>query len=153
MADTLTRAQRSALMSKIRGKNTQPELRVRGLAHSLGYRFRLHRRDLPGSPDIVFPGLKKAIFVHGCFWHRHGCGRAYTPKTRTEFWTRKFAANVARDTRAQVALQRAGWDVLVIWECQTSSTQRLLGRLSRFLGRSAADRSPKVRITPRRSSE
>lgn len=139
MADILTRQQRSALMSKIRAKDTKPEMIVRRLAHSLGYRFRLHRRDLPGSPDLIFPSRKKAIFVHGCFWHRHCCGRAYAPKTRAGFWKRKFLANVARDRWAKRALRRAGWKVLVIWECQTLSGESLLRRLARFLDSPASD--------------
>jgi DNA mismatch endonuclease (patch repair protein) len=133
MVDILTRKQRSAMMSRIRGKDTEPEFVVRRLAHSLGFRFRLHRRDLPGSPDLVFPRLKKAIFVHGCFWHRHCCGRAYNPKTRPEFWAQKFSENLRRDKRARLELRRAGWKVLLVWECETFSAERLLPRLLRFL--------------------
>lgn len=133
MVDVLTREQRSALMARIRGKNTQPELLVRKLAHSLGYRFRLHQRKLPGSPDIVFARLKKVILVHGCFWHRHNCGYAYVPKTRRKFWAQKFANNISRDRRDRIALRRAGWDVLVIWECQTKSSDLLRRRVSGFL--------------------
>ena len=141
MVDVLTPEQRSALMSRIRGKDTKPEVVVRRLAFSLGFRFRLHRRDLPGSPDLVFPRLKKVIFVHGCFWHRHGCGRAYTPKTRTDFWTRKLSANVAHDRGVRLELRRAGWAVLAVWECQTSSDKWVLRRLSRFLD-TPADQRP-----------
>lgn len=147
MADVLTREQRSALMSKIRGKGTEPEMIVRRLAHSLGYRFRLHRPDMPGSPDLVFPGQKKAIFVHGCFWHRHNCGRAYAPKTRPEFWSRKFSSNVARDRRVARALRRAGWNVLVVWECQTGSYEPLMRRLAQFLRSSAPDRTSRAPTT------
>lgn len=153
MVDILTPKQRSMLMSRIRGKDTQPELVVRRLAFSLGFRFRLHRRDLPGSPDLVFPRLKRAIFVHGCFWHRHGCGRAYTPKTRTEFWAQKFSANVERDRRAKLQLREAGWDVLTIWECETSSAKRVLRRLSRFLDPPADKRPIRARAKPRKRAE
>lgn len=125
---------RSALMAKVRGKDTRPELVVRKLAHALGFRFRLHRRDLPGSPDLVFPRLHKAVFVHGCFWHRHpGCSKASTPKTRAEFWKSKFAANVQRDCRAIVALEEMGWDVCVVWECETANVMHLARRLKKFL--------------------
>jgi DNA mismatch endonuclease (patch repair protein) len=135
MTDFLTRKRRSALMSKIRGKNTRPEMVVRRLLHTLGYRFRLHQRSLPGSPDIVFARVKKVIFVNGCFWHRHNCGRAYSPKTRAGFWAQKFEMNVTRDRRDTLALRRAGWSVLVIWECQTvTPPERLARRLVRFLG-------------------
>jgi DNA mismatch endonuclease (patch repair protein) len=133
MVDVLTREQRSALMARIRGKNTRPELLVRKLAHSLGYRFRLHQRKLPGSPDIVFARLKKVILVHGCFWHRHNCGYAYMPKSRRKFWAQKFASNISRDRRDRIALRRAGWDVLVIWECETKSNDLLRRRVSGFL--------------------
>ncbi|KAB1069983.1 DNA mismatch endonuclease Vsr [Methylobacterium planeticum] len=126
---------RSALMQRIRGKNTKPELLVRRLIHSMGYRFRLHRRDLPGRPDLVFPSRRKVIFVHGCFWHRHlGCKKASTPTTRRDFWQTKFAQNVERDARKERELQQAGWDVFVVWECETGDLKRLSGRLSEFLG-------------------
>ena len=131
--DNLTHERRSELMARIRGRDTGPELRVRRLAHGLGYRYRLHRRDLAGSPDLVFPRHRAAIFVHGCFWHRHSCGRAYQPKTRPEFWAKKFAGNVARDRKSKRALQRNGWRVLVIWECQTSSAKGVTDKLQRFL--------------------
>lgn len=116
--DRLDPAERSANMARIRGKNTGPEMRVRRIAHSMGLRFRLHRKDLPGRPDLVFPKHRLAVFVHGCFWHRHpGCGRASTPSTRPEFWRAKFDANVERDLRQQAALTQRGWKVLVLWEC------------------------------------
>jgi DNA mismatch endonuclease (patch repair protein) len=122
-------------MAKVRGKDTRPELVVRRLAHALGFRFRLHRRDLPGSPDLVFPRLQKAVFVHGCFWHRHsGCSKASTPKTRVGFWKSKFAANVQRDARATVALEEMGWDVCVVWECETADGKHLARKLKKFLG-------------------
>ena len=121
MADVLTREQRSFNMSRIRGKDTKPEMVVRKLVHSLGYRYRLHVRALPGCPDLVFPSRQKAIFVHGCFWHRHHCKRGSPkPKTRKGFWEKKLAGNKARDARHRRELRRLGWKVLTIWECQIS---------------------------------
>lgn len=106
-------------MSKIKGKNTKPEVSVRQYLHRKGYRFRLHRKDLPGSPDIVLPSRMIAIFVHGCFWHRHrGCKKTTTPSTNRSFWERKFEDNVNRDERNTQALQKLGWTVMVIWECE-----------------------------------
>ncbi|WP_263498565.1 very short patch repair endonuclease [Mesorhizobium sp. ESP7-2] len=137
IVDHLTPERRSALMSKIRGKNTAPELRVRRTVHALGYRFRLHRRDLPGSPDLVFPGRRKIIMVHGCFWHRHpGCSKIAHPKSRISYWADKFARNIERDKMVQQALLQAGWEVLVIWECQTQPKDRLslALKLAEFLG-------------------
>ncbi len=125
-------------MSRIRGKDTAPELMVRSLLHRLGYRFRLHRRDLPGHPDLVLPKYRAVIFVHGCYWHRHkGCQFAYTPKTRTEFWQRKFDENIKRDKNSAKALRKAGWRVLIVWECQVSNEQSLAKRLIRFLAKSS----------------
>ena len=110
-------------MSGIRGKNTQPELAVRRYLHAHGFRFRLHRRDLPGKPDVVLPKYRTAVFVHGCYWHRHeGCKYATTPSSNREFWQRKFRENVERDQRNRAQLAAAGWHVLVIWECQTDPT-------------------------------
>lgn len=126
---------RSALMSRVKAKGTKPELNVRRLAHGLGYRYRLHRRDLPGSPDLVFPGRRKVLFVHGCFWHRHqGCRKTTMPKTRAKFWQRKFDDNVRRDERVIAALRDLGWDVLVVWECETSDENLLRRTLIEFLG-------------------
>lgn len=117
--DVFDRVTRSRNMSAIRGTDTKPEVALRRALHALGYRFRLHRRDLPGRPDIVLPGRCIAIFVHGCYWHRHlSCRFATTPSTRTEFWFRKFEANVARDVRNQRELRELGWHVAKIWECQ-----------------------------------
>lgn len=119
-SDKLTPEARSALMAKVRSKNTAPEIRVRRAAHAIGLRFRLSRRDLPGSPDLVLPRYRLAVFVHGCFWHRHpDCRRASVPATRPEFWEMKFAKNVARDLAATAALHDRGWKTLVIWECET----------------------------------
>lgn len=127
---------RSALMAKVRGENTQPELVVRRLTHRLGFRFTLRNRTLPGKPDICFPRLRRAIFVHGCFWHRHrGCRRATSPKTRVEFWRKKFRENVARDRRVMKSLNDLGWTCLVVWECETANSEVLRQRLQLFLSR------------------
>jgi DNA mismatch endonuclease, patch repair protein len=135
--DRISKEHRSWNMSRIRSKNTAPEMIVRSLLHRLGYRFRIHRRDLPGRPDIVLPKLRVALFVHGCYWHRHkGCRLAYTPKSRTEFWQHKFEENVERDKRSIGALRELGWHVLVIWECQISNEEWLADRIGRFLERS-----------------
>jgi len=123
-------------MSRIRGKDTKPEMVVRRLVHALGYRFRLHRRELPGCPDLVFAGRRKVIFVHGCFWHRHQCkyGKPM-PRTRPEFWQKKLEGNKARDTRNRRALRRLGWEVLVVWGCQTrpEKIEKLTRRIVKFL--------------------
>ena len=130
MADTLTPERRSWLMSRVRGKDTKPELVVRQVAHALGLRFRLQRKDLPGRPDLVFPKHRLALFVHGCFWHRHpGCTKASTPKTRAEFWADKFAANVARDSSVTQKLVESGWRVEVVWECETRDRVALAEKL------------------------
>ncbi|MCK7579175.1 MAG: very short patch repair endonuclease [Chromatiales bacterium] len=132
--DILAPEQRSSLMSLIRGKDTGPEMKVRRMAHALGFRFRLHRRDLPGTPDLVFPSHRKVILVHGCYWHRHeGCRYAYSPKSNTKFWQAKFEANVARDRSVASALDALGWNVLVIWECETQNADTLRARLVEFL--------------------
>ena len=129
--DTLSKQQRSELMAKIRGRNTQPELIVRSLVHRLGYRFRLHDRKLPGQPDIVLPRHGKIILVHGCFWHQHtGCARL--PKSRQEYWLPKLEQNRARDTKNLRALRRLGWQVLVLWECQIAKASLEL-KLRKFL--------------------
>jgi len=110
----------SERMAAVRQKHTRPEIVVRKVAHELGLRFRLHRRDLPGSPDIVFPKYKMAMFVHGCFWHRHdGCSRATTPKTNRRYWMKKFEDNMKRDGQKEMLLKDLGWDVTTIWECET----------------------------------
>jgi DNA mismatch endonuclease (patch repair protein) len=133
--DRLSRTQRSELMRRVPSKNTKPELMVRRLLRSLGYRFRLHVHDLPGRPDFVFPTLKKVIFVHGCFWHRHtGCKKASTPKSNVYFWRRKFRRNKARDQAGLHELQRKKWAALVVWECQIRPIEELGERILRFLG-------------------
>ena len=134
MADTLTPSQRSEMMSRIRGRDTKPELQVRSILHRMGYRFTLDNRDMPGSPDIVLPRYDVAIFVHGCFWHRHaGCRYASTPKTRRSFWIAKFEANTARDRRVTAALRRDGWRVWTVWECQLRAPEKVASRLQRML--------------------
>lgn len=133
--DTLTIAERSERMSRIRSKNTKPELIVRSIAHRLGYRFRLHQKDLAGSPDLVFPAIRKAIFVHGCFWHAHeACKVANRPKSRTPYWDDKFKRNKDRDKRNENSLREAGWDVKTIWECETKSPDIVAKRVKAFLG-------------------
>ena len=117
-------------MSAIKSKNTKPEIEVRRLLHSMGYRFRLHRKDLPGSPDIVLPKYKTVIFVHGCFWHRHeNCKYASTPKTRQEFWEAKFRENINRDKLNQENLSSKGWKIIVVWECEINDKDFDLSRL------------------------
>jgi DNA mismatch endonuclease, patch repair protein len=128
--------ERRALMARIRGKHTKPELVVRRLLHAMGYRFRLHRRDLPGTPDIVLVARRKVVLVHGCFWHRHaGCKHAAkVPRTRAAFWEQKFARNVARDAAKLEALAALGWAPLVLWECELRDREALSSRLRAFLG-------------------
>ena len=146
MTDIVDSQRRSQMMSGIRGRDTAPELIVRRIAHSLGHRFRLHRKDLPGRPDLVFPRYRLIVFVHGCFWHRHrGCRYAYMPKSRVPFWTKKFTGNVARDKRNQEALRNLGWRVLIIWECETRDEEnvrrRLVGHIRRpFLRKPTASK-------------
>lgn len=124
--DTISKSRRSWNMSRIRAKDTAPELLVRSSLHKLGFRFRLHVSDLPGKPDIVLPKYHMAVFVHGCFWHRHrGCKYAYIPKTSTQFWENKFSANIARDRAQLRSLRRRGWCVIVIWECQVDAPPHL----------------------------
>jgi DNA mismatch endonuclease (patch repair protein) len=121
-------------MSRVRSKNTGPEIAVRRLLHGLGYRFRLHRSDLPGKPDIVLPKYKTVVFVHGCFWHRHvGCKKTTTPKSRLEFWADKFERNIERDKRNRRFLTKLGWRVLVVWQCEARSPNRLARKVKRFL--------------------
>ena len=115
--DTVDKATRSKIMSRVGQKDTAPEMTLRRALHRLGYRYRLHDRKLPGSPDIVFPKYKAVVFVHGCYWHRHGCHLSTTPKSRETFWNEKFEANKARDKRNIEELTAAGWRVLIVWEC------------------------------------
>ena len=128
--------QRSFNMSQIRNRDTKPEMIVRKLTFALGFRYRLHRKDLPGKPDLVFAGAKKVVFVHGCYWHVHDCkyGRV-VPKTNAVFWQTKRQSNVDRDMRDQAALAALGWQVLIVWECETRDVGALGERLSKFLSR------------------
>jgi DNA mismatch endonuclease (patch repair protein) len=133
--DVISPARRSAMMSRIQSRDTAPEMLVRKTAHRLGYRFRLHRRDLPGSPDLVFPARKKIVFVHGCFWHSHeGCKLAYRPKSNIEFWDTKLRKNRERDVRVKGELESMGWDVLIIWECETVDENLVISRLQGHIG-------------------
>ena len=134
MVDTLSSAERSRVMARIRSKDSKPEMVVRRLVHGMGFRFRLHRRDLPGTPDLVLAGRRKAIFVHGCFWHGHeGCRKFRMPRSNRRFWRAKIAANRSRDRRCVRALRRAGWSVATVWECRTARPDDLQNRLRRFL--------------------
>lgn len=135
MVDSINQAKRSELMARVRGKNTRPELIVRKLIFSAGYRYRLHVRNLPGTPDLVFPSRKKVIFVHGCFWHLHdNCRRARMPKSRIEFWTHKLNGNKIRDERIFRALVTAGWKIHIVWECELRNKELLKENILSFLG-------------------
>ncbi len=126
--------QRSRTMRAVKGKHTTPELRVRRMVHGMGRRFRLHRKDLPGAPDLVFPGRRKVIFVHGCFWHGHSCRRgARTPKTNRDYWVGKIGRNVARDAAHLEALAELGWEAMVVWECELKDEETLRAKLVAFL--------------------
>jgi DNA mismatch endonuclease (patch repair protein) len=133
---------RSANMRAIRSKDMQPELKVRSAAHGLGFRFRLHRKDLPGKPDLVFSPRRKVIFVHGCFWHSHNCKAAHIPKSNQEYWVPKLERNKARDEKNIEALAAMGWQALVIWECEVRDDGGLKKRLRTFLGRAGQKRIP-----------
>jgi len=125
VTDRVSRKKRSEMMSRIRSKNTKPEILVRKWLHKQGFRFRLHQKDLPGKPDIVLPKYRTVIFVHGCFWHRHpGCKRTTTPSTNTEFWEEKFRKNVDRDVRNRETLEALGWKVIVVWECEVKDSEQ-----------------------------
>lgn len=134
--DTLSPAARSQRMARVRGRDTGPELIVRRALHKMGYRYRLHKKSLPGRPDIVFGKRRKVIFVHGCFWHRHDdpqCKLARLPKSRLDFWEPKLTSNVTRDGRNQGELRALGWDVLVVWECEVRHSEQLENKLRQFL--------------------
>ncbi|WP_374575128.1 very short patch repair endonuclease [Phenylobacterium sp.] len=134
--DVFTPDKRSAVMRRVKGRDTTPELKVRKILWGLGARYRLNRRDLPGSPDIVLPGRRLAIFVHGCFWHGHDCARgARVPKANREYWTAKIERNRARDARASAALAEAGWRVETIWECEMKDEAALANRLAGLVGK------------------
>ena len=128
--DRLTEEKRSWNMSRIKNRDTQPELKVRSILHRMGLRFRLHRKDLPGKPDIVLPKFKKVIFVHGCFWHRHPtCKLAYTPKTRIEFWNNKFNRNIQNDIKVTKKYSQSEWNQIIIWECETKEFKKLEAKI------------------------
>lgn len=131
--DTRTPDQRRRIMQAVKSSNTAPEIKVRQLLHSLGHRFRLHRKDLPGRPDIVLPKHRRIIFVHGCFWHAHGCPKGQPPKSRHDYWMPKLEANVNRDQTKIKQLQQLGWNVLVVWQCETTNVDTLRLRLQSFV--------------------
>lgn len=132
--DNLSAEARSKTMAAVRSKNTTPEIRVRRMLHSLGYRFRIHCATLPGKPDLAFASRKKAVFVHGCFWHRHrNCKHATTPQIHSEYWLKKFTANTSRDRAALRSLRRLGWQATIVWECQLKQPGKVAQRLVRFL--------------------
>ena len=136
MTDTVSKKKRSEIMSKIRSKNTKPELAVRSILHKNGLRFRIHRRDLPGTPDVVLPALRTIINVNGCFWHQHrGCDKARMPKTRVGFWRDKFRLNDLRLRRARRALKKLGWRVVEVWECETADLVRLENKIMHKVAR------------------
>ena len=137
MPDTLSTIERSERMGRVRGKETYPDMLVRRIVHGLGYRYALHARDLPGSPDLVFRSRRKVIFVHGCFWHRHAsksCRLARLPKSRLSFWRTKLNANRLRDIRNRKSLRKLGWKILIVWECKLGDKEHLENRLLAFLG-------------------
>lgn len=140
--DTISPAARSALMSKIRSKDTKPEKVIRSLLHNLGYRFRLHRKDLPGRPDIVLPRHRKIILIHGCFWHGHDCKLASKPKSNCDYWARKIAGNRERDTRNAVLLEQKGWQVLELWECEIRKLDGIEARLQEFMAATSSATHP-----------
>jgi len=134
VADTLTPNERSKRMSLIRGKDSSPEMKLRRLVHGMGFRYRLHVKDLPGKPDLVFPSRRAVIFMHGCFWHRHpGCKLARMPKSKLDFWRPKLEGNRERDLRNQEMLKKLGWHVLVIWECEMENVEKVSNKVREFL--------------------
>lgn len=139
--DHVTPEKRSLIMAAVQSKNTKPEMLVRRLLHRLGYRFRLHRNDLPGTPDLVFPGRRSAIFVHGCFWHGHGCQRARLPSSNVAFWKAKISKNKKRDKRTKRLLRAQGWMVLTVWQCEMRDIVKLEKKLIGFLGKGNSKKS------------
>lgn len=140
MTDTVSSATRSRIMSKVKSKGTKPEVIVRRLLHGLGYRYRLHRTDLPGRPDLVFPSRRKIVFVNGCFWHNHlGCVNSHIPVDNREYWLSKLTRNRARDGRNLSLLKEDGWDVTTVWECQMKDMAMVTERLIEFLARERSD--------------
>jgi DNA mismatch endonuclease, patch repair protein len=139
MADVFSAGKRSWVMARIKGKDTSPERLVRSILHRLGYRFRIHRSDLPGKPDIVMPRHRSVIFVHGCFWHLHTCKRASLPRSNSQFWKDKLTANAERDEVNLTKLEKMGWRTLVIWQCETKKPENLLVKLEEFLSHPGED--------------
>lgn len=133
MVDHVSPAGRSKIMSKVRSKDTKPEMLVRRRLHSLGFRYRLHRKELPGSPDLVFPSLKKVLFVHGCYWHGHDCRWGKLPKSNTSFWEEKIAANVGRDERNIRDLKRLGWETFTVWQCELRDEETAIAGVVEYL--------------------
>ena len=134
MTDVFSKQKRSWIMSRVKGRDTKPEILVRSLVHRMGFRFRLHRPDLPGKPDIVLPRHGKVIFIHGCFWHGHKrCSKSKRPNSNNDFWNRKLNGNIKRDRQFHRELKRMGWNVLVVWECETRKPNELLRKLRRYL--------------------
>ncbi len=132
--DVFDKQKRSSIMSTVKNRNTKPELIVRSMLHRMGYRFRIHRRDLPGNPDITLPKHKKIVFVHGCFWHGHKkCRRAKRPTTNQEFWNKKLNSNIKRDNKNVLELNKAGWQTLVVWSCEIKDKDNLMQRLQNFI--------------------
>lgn len=141
MADHVDSQKRSEIMRAVQTKNGRYELLVRSALHRMGYRFRIHGRDLPGTPDIVLPKWKTVVFVHGCYWHRHGCSKTTTPKTNEKFWLRKFEVNVSRDHFTSDQLRRMGWNVVVVWQCELGSLEKAKAVLRRLLPSRDSDSS------------
>lgn len=136
--DIFSKEKRSEIMAQIKGKNTKPEIFLRSIVHRMGYRYRLHRRDLPGNPDLTFPKHNKVIFMHGCFWHGHkGCSRSKRPSTNQEFWNEKLYKNLKRDKRNILKLKKMGWSPLIVWSCEIQDTDKLTRKLDRFLSAEA----------------
>lgn len=133
MTDRFTPEERSRIMSNIRAKNTRPEVLVRRLLHGMGYRFRLHQKNLPGKPDVVLPRHRKIIFVNGCFWHGHKCKRGSRPSSNAKFWNDKIDGNMSRDLRKREELEKLGWNVLTVWECETKDVEQLANQLRTFM--------------------
>lgn len=134
MADTVSKAVRSRIMSSVKQRHTKPEMIVRSLLHQLGYRFRLHRKDLPGSPDIVLPKFRTAIFVHGCFWHQHeNCGKSRRPSSNQDYWNTKLDENITRDKRKEKELSKLGWRVATVWQCEIRDVETLSKKLKKLL--------------------
>lgn len=141
MTDTLSRKERSERMSLIRDRDSAPEMKLRRLVHAMGFRYRLHVKELPGKPDLVFPSRRAVIFMHGCFWHRHeGCKLARLPKSKLDFWKQKLEANMERDFLHQQQLRSLGWRVLVVWECEMVYTERVVAIVREFLSEKGGEK-------------